>query len=94
MNTIEKAKGKKFAYLHYDIAQKVIIERLEMTAVPSEMSDFGKKCNNNQVDAIAAPAYAFKPIRNRTCDFQKWGDVFVSSGEYYGRSYYSPRKIP
>ena len=62
LNTIEKAKGKKFAYLHYDIAQKVIIERLEMTAVPSEMSDFGKKFNNNQVDAIAAPAYAFKPL--------------------------------
>ncbi|MEF9956147.1 MAG: putative solute-binding protein [Acinetobacter sp.] len=62
LNNIEKAKGKKFAYLHYDIAQKVIIERLNMTAVPSEMSDFAKKFNNNQVDAIAAPAYAFKPL--------------------------------
>lgn len=27
MNTLEKGKGKKFAYLHYDLAQKVAVER-------------------------------------------------------------------
>lgn len=62
LNTIEKAKGKKFAYLQYDIAQKEIVDSLELTAVPSEISDFAKKFNNNQVDVIASPAYAFKPL--------------------------------
>ncbi len=62
LNTIEKAKGKKFAYLHYDVAQKVIVDSLEMVSVPSEISDFVKKFNSNQVDVIAAPAYAYKPL--------------------------------
>ncbi|MDH0030057.1 MULTISPECIES: putative solute-binding protein [unclassified Acinetobacter] len=62
INTIEKGKGKRFAYLHYDQAQKMIVERLELVGVPSEISDFAKKFNNNQVDVIAAPAYAYKPL--------------------------------
>lgn len=62
INTIEKGKGKKFAYLHYDQAQKIIVERLELVGVPSEISDFAKKFNNGQVDVIAAPAYAYKPL--------------------------------
>lgn len=62
LNTIEKAKGKKFAYLHYDIAQKEIVDSLEMISVPSEISDFVKKFNSHQVDVIASPAYAFKPL--------------------------------
>ncbi|ENW20797.1 putative solute-binding protein [Acinetobacter haemolyticus] len=62
INTIEKGKGKKFAYLHYDQAQKMIVDRLELVGVASEISDFAKKFNNNQVDVIAAPAYAYKPL--------------------------------
>jgi hypothetical protein len=42
LNTIEKAKGKKFAYLHYDIAQKAVVDSLQMISVPSEISDFVK----------------------------------------------------
>ena len=62
INTIEKGKGKRFAYLHYDQAQKMIVDRLDLVGVPSEISDFAKKFNNNQVDVIAAPAYAYKPL--------------------------------
>ena len=62
IDTIEKGKGKKFAYLHYDQAQKMIVERLQLVGVPSEISDFAKKFNQNQVDVIAAPAYAYKPL--------------------------------
>ena len=62
IDTIEKAKGKKFAYLHYDPAQKNIVESLNLVAVPSDISDFVKKFNNGQVDVIAAPAYAYKPL--------------------------------
>lgn len=62
IDTIEKAKGKKFAYLHYDPAQKTIVESMNLVAVPSDISDFVKKFNTGQVDAIAAPAYAYKPL--------------------------------
>ena len=62
IDTIEKATGKKFAYLHYDQAQKSIVESLNLIAVPSDISDFVKKFNSGAVDAIAAPAYAYKPL--------------------------------
>ena len=62
IDTIEKAKGKRFAYLHYDQAQRTIVERIDLVAVPSDISDFVKKFNSGQVDVIAAPAYAYKPL--------------------------------
>lgn len=62
IDTIEKANGKKFAYLHYDQAQKAIVESIDLVAVPSDISDFVKKFNSGQVDVIAAPAYAYKPL--------------------------------
>ncbi len=62
IDTIEKAAGKKFAYLHYDPAQKNIVESMNLVAVPSDISDFVKKFNSGQVDVIAAPAYAYNPL--------------------------------
>lgn len=62
MNTIEKGIGKKFAYLSYDIAQKIAIERVGAVGVPSDVSNFVRKFNNGEVDSIAAPGYAFKPL--------------------------------
>lgn len=62
INTLEKGKGKKFAYLHYDDAQKMAVERVGAIGVPSEISNFVKKFNRGEVDAIAAPAYAYKPL--------------------------------
>lgn len=62
MNTLEKGKGKKFAYLHYDLAQKVAVERVGTIGVPSDIFNFVKKFNDGEVDAIASPAYAYKPL--------------------------------
>lgn len=62
MDTIEKGIGKKFAYLHYDIAQKMAVERVGAIGVPSDISNFARKFNSGEVDSIAAPAYAFKPL--------------------------------
>lgn len=42
MNTLEKGKGKKFAYLHYDLAQKVAVERVGAIGVPSDIFNFVK----------------------------------------------------
>ena len=62
INTLEKGVGKKFAYLDYDIAQKMAVERVGAIGVPSDISNFVKKFNSGEVDIIGAPAYAFKPL--------------------------------
>lgn len=62
VNSIEKVKGKKFAILHYDLAQKIMVESVGAEPIPSEITDFVKKFNSGQVDAIASPAYAYKPL--------------------------------
>lgn len=62
LNSIEKVRGKKFAILHYDLAQKIMVESVGAQPIPSEINDFVKKFNSGQVDAIAAPAYAYKPL--------------------------------
>ncbi|OTG76458.1 RND transporter [Acinetobacter sp. ANC 5054] len=62
INTLEKAEGKKFAILHYDYAQKVMVNRVGAVPVMSEISNFIRKFNQGEVDIVAAPAYAFKPL--------------------------------
>lgn len=62
LNTIEKAQGKKFAILHYDRAQRVMEERVGAVPVMSDISNFIKKFNTGEVDVVAAPAYAYKPL--------------------------------
>lgn len=62
LNTIEKAQGKKFAILHYDRAQRVMVERVGAVPVMSDISNFIKKFNTGEVDMVAAPAYAYKPL--------------------------------
>lgn len=62
INTLEKAEGKKFAVLHYDYAQKVMVNRVGAVPVMSEISNFIRKFNQGEVEIVAAPAYAFKPL--------------------------------
>ncbi|EKU37344.1 MULTISPECIES: putative solute-binding protein [Acinetobacter] len=62
LNSIEKVRGTKFAILQYDAAQKIMVESIGAKPIPSEITDFVKKFNSGQVDAIAAPAYAYKPL--------------------------------
>lgn len=62
LNSIEDVKGKKFAILHYDQAQKRMVERIGAQPVMSDISNFIRKFNQNEVDIVAAPAYAFKPL--------------------------------
>ena len=62
LNTIEKAQGKKFAILHYDRAHRVRVERVGAVPVMSDISNFIKKFNTGEVDVVAAPAYAYKPL--------------------------------
>ncbi|WP_407595412.1 putative solute-binding protein [Acinetobacter lwoffii] len=62
LNKLEQVKGKKFAVLHYDYAQKIMVDRIEAVPVMSEISNFIRKFNQGEVDIVAAPAYAYKPL--------------------------------
>ena len=62
INSLARAEGKKFAVLHYDYAQKIMVTRIGAVPVMSEISNFIKKFNQAEVDIVAAPAYAFKPL--------------------------------
>ena len=62
MDTIEQIKGKKFAVLAYDEAQKIVVKSLGGQAVLSDISDIAKKFNSGEADIMAAPAYAYKPL--------------------------------
>lgn len=62
INTVAKAAGKKIAVLDYDQAQKKMVQQIGAQPVSSDVTNFGSKFNNGQVDIIGAPAYAFKPL--------------------------------
>ncbi|MEF9956144.1 MAG: putative solute-binding protein [Acinetobacter sp.] len=62
INTVAKAAGKKIAVLDYDEAQKIMASQVGAQVVPSDITNFGAKFNNGQVDIIGAPAAAFKPL--------------------------------
>lgn len=62
MNSVEHIKNRKFTILHYDPAQKMMVERVGGIAVDSDISNFVRKFNQGEVDIVAAPAYAFKPL--------------------------------
>ena len=62
INTVAKAAGKKIAVLDYDQAQKIMVQQVDAQAVSSDVTNFGSKFNNGQVDIIGAPAAAFKPL--------------------------------
>lgn len=60
--SIEKIAGKKVAVLDWDPAQAKMISALGAQPVPSDLTSFGGKFNNGQVDVIAAPAMAYEPL--------------------------------
>ena len=62
INTVAKAAGKKIAVLDYDQAQKIMVQQVGAQAVSADVTNFGSKFNNGQVDIIGAPAAAFKPL--------------------------------
>nr|WP_241146733.1 putative solute-binding protein [Amnimonas aquatica] len=62
INSVEKAAGKKVAVLEWDRSQAKIVQQLGAQPVASDITNFAGKFNNGQVDIIAAPAVAFKPL--------------------------------
>ncbi len=62
LNTLAKAAGKKVAVLDYDKAQAKMVQQIGAQPVSSDVTNFGSKFNNGQVDVIGAPAVVFKPL--------------------------------
>lgn len=62
INSIEKAAGKRIGVLDWDPSQSKMISALGAQPVPSDITSYGGKFNNGQVDIIAAPAIAYEPL--------------------------------
>lgn len=62
INSVEKAAGKKVAVLEWDKSQAKMVQQLGAQPVASDVTNFAGKFNNGQVDIIAAPAVAYKPL--------------------------------
>lgn len=62
INSVAKAAGKKIAVLDYDEAQKIMVAQIGAQPVSADVTNFGSKFNNGEVDIIGAPTAAFKPL--------------------------------
>lgn len=62
IDSIDKAAGKRVAVMDFDKAQAQIVQKLGAQPVASDVYNFATKFNNGQVDVIAAPAVAYKPL--------------------------------
>lgn len=62
INSIEKAAGKRVGVLDWDTSQSRMISSIGAQPVPSDITSYGGKFNNGQVDIIAAPAIAYQPL--------------------------------
>lgn len=62
INSIEKAAGKRVAVMEWDKSQAKMVQRMGAQPVASDIINFVAKFNNGQVDIIAAPAVAYKPL--------------------------------
>lgn len=62
INSLEKAAGKRVAVLDWDPSQAQMISAIGAQPVLSDLTSYGGKFNNGQVDIIAAPALAYQPL--------------------------------
>ena len=62
INTVEALAGKKIAAFDYDKAQALMIQRVGAQPVSADITNFATKFNNGNVDMIAAPTLAYKPL--------------------------------
>lgn len=62
INTLAKAAGKKVAVFDWDRTQAKLVQNIGAQPVSSDIINFASKFNNGQVDIIAAPAIAFRPL--------------------------------
>ena len=62
INTLAKAAGKRIAAFDWDQTQSSLIKQIGARPVSADITNFAGKFNNGQVDIIAAPAMAVRPL--------------------------------
>jgi hypothetical protein len=62
INGLAAAAGKRAAYMSWDKTQTLITSDFHVTAVPSDLTNYGNKFNHGDVDIIVAPMSLYKPM--------------------------------
>ncbi len=62
LSSIEALAGKRISAFDYDKAQAAMIQRINAIPVSTDISNFHIKFNNGQLDMMAAPTMAYKPL--------------------------------
>jgi hypothetical protein len=62
INSVEALAGKRIAAFDYDKAQAAMIQRINGVPVSADTSNFHIKFNSGQLDMMAAPTLAYRPL--------------------------------
>jgi hypothetical protein len=62
INSVEALAGKRIAAFDYDKAQAAMIQRINGVPVSADTSNFHTKFNSGQLDMMAAPTLAYRPL--------------------------------
>lgn len=62
LNTVESLAGKRIAAFDHDKAQAIMIKRMGAVPVSADVTNFAGKFNSGQLDMVAAPSMAYKPL--------------------------------
>ena len=62
LSSVEALAGKRISAFDYDKAQAAMIQRINAVPVSTDISNFHTKFNAGQLDMMAAPTMAYKPL--------------------------------
>ena len=94
INNLSKVSGKKIAVLDYDKSQAKMVQKIGAQPVASDITNFAGKFNNGQVDIVAAPAVAIKPLELYKGLGTKGAIVRFPIVQITGNIIINPKKFP
>lgn len=94
INSLSKVSGKKIAVLDYDKSQAKMVQKIGAQPVASDITNFAGKFNNGQVDIVAAPAVAIKPLELYKGLGTKGAIVKFPIAQITGNVIIDPKKFP
>jgi hypothetical protein len=94
INNLSKVSGKKIAVLDYDKSQAKMVQKIGAQPVASDVTNFAGKFNNGQVDIVAAPAVAIKPLELYKGLGTKGAIVRFPIVQITGNIIINPKKFP
>lgn len=62
IDTVQELSGKTIAVMEYDPAQAIMSKRVGMSPVPSDITNFSGRFNNNSVDIAPAPIMTYSAL--------------------------------